>query len=47
MKRYLIVIGPRECPRLSFEVMATDSLSAMTQHLDLVHFGERLQVRPL
>lgn len=47
MKRYLIVIGPRACPRLQFEAMATDSFAAINQHMNLVNFGERLEVRAL
>jgi hypothetical protein len=46
MKKFLIVIGPRANPRLRFEVMAPDSFAAMNQHLDLVQFGERMEVTP-
>lgn len=47
MKKFLILIGPRENPRLRFEAMAPDSFAAMNQHMDLVNFGERLEVRAL
>jgi hypothetical protein len=44
MSRFLILIGPRENPRLRFEAMAPDSFAATNQHLGLVAFGERLEV---
>ena len=49
MRRFLILIGPRdcprECPRIRLDVMATDSVAAVNQHMDLVRFGERMDVR--
>jgi hypothetical protein len=44
MKLFLVVIGTRRAPRLRFEAMAADSISCLNQHLELVKFGERVEV---
>lgn len=44
MKRYLVLIGPKGNPRIRLEVYSTDALRCSTQHMDLVEFGERMEV---
>lgn len=47
MRRFLVAIGPRENPRLYFEVYATDSSAATEGNIVLAHPGERMDVRPI
>lgn len=47
MKAYLVLIGRRGTPRLSFETMARSSCECVMQHMGLCEPGERLEVRAL
>jgi hypothetical protein len=44
MTLYQIQIGTKKAIRLSFEVMARDSIEATVQHLGLALEGERVEV---
>jgi hypothetical protein len=44
---FLITIGARDNPRLSFACMAADSFSAHQQHVDLAEPGEAVRVVPV
>lgn len=44
MRAFLILFGPRACPRLRLDVMATDSFAAADQHVCLALEGERMEV---
>ena len=45
MRKFLITIGQRNAPRLTFEALAVDSCTAAHQHVCLVEPGERLDVK--
>ncbi len=47
MITFLIQIGPRATPRLSFECMAAHSVDAATQHAGLCQPGEAMRVTAL
>lgn len=47
MKPFLIRVGPRGAPRLSFACMSADSFTAFDQHADLADRGERVEVLPV
>lgn len=47
MQLFQIQIGPRDNPRLSFEAIAPDSCTAVAQHRELAHDGERMDVKAL
>lgn len=47
MKKFFITIGPRGTPRLAFEAMAPDAMTAHDRHVGLARFGERVEVTPV
>jgi hypothetical protein len=47
MKRFILLIGPRDCPRIRLDVMATDSVAAIVQHMDLAEPGDRIEVEEI
>lgn len=47
MRLYLVTIGPRGAPRLSFEAIGRDSCAVVAQMLDLCLPLERVEVRLL
>lgn len=47
MRIYQITIGASNVPRLSFEVMAADSMTAAAQAADLCRDNERVDVKPV
>lgn len=46
MSAFVVIIGPREAPRLRLDVMATSADAAKQQHECLAHEGERVEVTP-
>jgi hypothetical protein len=44
LRAYRVQIGTRQQPRLSFTAMATDSVRAFDQHVDLAQDGERVEI---
>jgi hypothetical protein len=47
LRRYQIIIGPPRVPRLSFEALAPDSMTAVTQHAGLCEQWERIEAKPI
>jgi hypothetical protein len=45
MRQYIVLIGPRDTPRLRLSVMAPDTFTARDQHAALAEPGERMEVR--
>lgn len=47
MRKFFITIGPRNAPRLAFEAIACDGMTAVSQHEELAEPGERVEVSPM
>lgn len=47
LKPYLVLIGPRNAPRIRLEVMAPDYHTALMQHLDLATDNEPVRVHAI
>lgn len=46
LKPFLVLIGPRNAPRIRLEVMAPDYHTALMQHLDLCE-GDAIRVHAI
>jgi hypothetical protein len=44
LRKFWVLIGQRNAPRVRLEVMARSSLQATQQHVDMCEIGERLEV---
>ena len=44
LRRFLVLIGPKEAPRIRLDVMAPDWSAAFERHAEMAEVGERLEI---